>query len=85
MKVLYDKNFRKRSAKLPIKLQDQIGKRIDIFISNQFDPTLNNHPLHGEYENYRSINITGDYRAIYFTKGGVAIFIRIGTHSELFG
>ena len=84
MIVLYDKSFRKGLLKLPPKLQSKVGDKIDIFIKNPFDPILNNHALHGEYENCRSINITSDYRAIYFTKEDVAIFIRIGTHNELY-
>lgn len=34
---------------------------------------------------YRSINITGDYRAIYEVKDGIAYFISVGTHHELYG
>lgn len=84
MIVLYDKAFRKGLSKLSQKLQSKVSNRIDIFIKDQLDPILNNHPLHGEYEGCNSINITGDYRAIYYLKGDTAIFIRIGTHTELY-
>ena len=52
---------------------------------NPYDSILHNHPLTGGYEGFRSINVTGDYRAIYVMDGDVAVFIAIGTHSELFG
>lgn len=84
MIVLYDKNFRKGLSKLSGKIQSKVDSRIDIFLKDPFDPILKNHPLHGEYESCNSINITGDYRAIYYLKGETAIFIRIGTHTELY-
>ena len=31
------------------------------------------------------INVTGDYRAIYYAHGNTCIFIRIGTHPQLYG
>ena len=85
MIVLYDKTFRKGLSKLPRNLKSKVENRITIFIRDQFDSLLNNHQLHGEYDGCNSINITVDYRAIYFVKADTAIFIRIGTHSELFG
>ena len=77
-------SFSKNYKKLTAKLKSKFKERRDLFLVNTFHPLLSNHELHGEYEGCRSINITGDYRAIYFTKGNMVIFIRIGTHSELF-
>ena len=52
------------------------------------DPTvseLNNHALHGEYLGYRSINITGDLRAVYEIQDEKAVkFLFIDTHSNLY-
>ncbi|PIP31366.1 hypothetical protein COX24_04015 [bacterium (Candidatus Gribaldobacteria) CG23_combo_of_CG06-09_8_20_14_all_37_87_8] len=46
---------------------------------------LNNHPLRGNYVDYRSINITGDLRAVFkLINENEAIFVRVGTHSELY-
>ena len=49
-----------------------------------FHPLLNNHSLGGEYNGCRSINITGDIRAIFYVKTDVVVFINIGSHPELY-
>ena len=79
------KVFAKQYKKLSLRVRQKFNERLRVFETDPFDKILNNHSLHGEYEGYRSINITGDYRAIYFIDKAVAVFIRIGTHSELFG
>ncbi len=41
--------------------------------------------LHGPFEGYWSINISGNIRAIYKADdNNEIVFIRIGTHSELY-
>ena len=86
MNAYTHRKFDKRYVKLPKKLQEQFKERRDIFLANPFDPLLENHQLHGEYTGCRSINITGDYRAIYYhERADVVRFFAIGTHHELFG
>ncbi|MDB5245379.1 MAG: hypothetical protein JWN90_484 [Parcubacteria group bacterium] len=86
MKVLYEKRFEKQYLKLSRDLQDKADIRIRLFAHNPFDPILGNHPLHGKYQEHRSINITGDYRAVYrMLKRDIAVFVTLGTHSELYG
>jgi len=46
---------------------------------------LRDHQLKGKYKQYRSINITGDYRALYLLRGDEAIFDVVDTHSQLYG
>ncbi len=54
-------------------------------MSDPFHPLLNNHPLAGRWTGYRSINITGDYRAIYeLIEEDLAYFVTIDTHSNLY-
>lgn len=84
MKQEYHKNFRKHFDKLPQKIQDKFEGRLTLFLTDQFHPLLNNHSLSGEYEGCRSINITGDIRAIFYVKNDVVIFINIGSHPELY-
>ena len=84
MEPIYHRNFKKQLQKLPVKTQDKFEDRIELFLKNQFHPLLNNHSLTGEYTGCRSINITGDIRAIFFTKPDTVIFIDIGSHSELY-
>ncbi|PIR46988.1 MAG: hypothetical protein COV07_01480 [Candidatus Vogelbacteria bacterium CG10_big_fil_rev_8_21_14_0_10_45_14] len=71
--------------KYPKSLREKIKDRIKLFVKNPFDPILNNHPLKGKLAEYRSINIGGDYRAIFFEpERGVAVFVDVGTHSKLY-
>jgi len=78
----FDKNF----SKLPKKIQGKFYWRMEVFKKDISDKSLNNHKLSGEYEGCNSINITGNYRAIYTVSNKeVYIFITIGTHPELYG
>ena len=86
MIVSYSKKFQKCYKKLHLKLQDQFKQRRNMFLGDPFALILNNHPLHHPYAGCQSINVTGDYRAIYYyEKQDVIRFIAIGTHHELFG
>mgnify|MGYP001562235093 FL=1 len=84
MQYSSSKKFDKRFAKLTQKIREQFIESVKIFQQNPFDPKLNNHSVHYPYDGCRSINITGDVRAIYEPKGYLAFFIRIGSHSELY-
>ena len=80
------KGFRKSYEKLAEKLQRHYRARIDLFVSDPFHPLLNNRQLQAEYAGCRSLNITGNYRAIFYYESYDTVrFIAIGTHSELFG
>ena len=85
MEIILRSSFVKAYNKLSRKLCEKVDERLLLFIKKPYAYVLHNHELHGEYSGSRSINITGDYRAIFFIQEDIAIFIRIGTHSELFG
>jgi len=86
MKYQFHDNFKKAYFKLPKKIKKSVDSRFMLFAKSPFEISLNNHPLLGEYKGYRSINITGNYRAIYKElRGDEVIFVKIGTHSELYG
>ncbi len=84
MEIRFHKNFKKRFKKVPLKIQEQFYERLDIFLQDKFDKTLNNHLVDKAYPSCSSINVTGDYRAIFEDQGGVVVFITIGTHSDLY-
>lgn len=85
MIIKLHKSFDKLYKKLNKKEKDKIKERLYLFIDNPFDPTLNNHPLRGKYTDYRSINITGDLRAIYKQiSENECIFVAIGNHNNLY-
>lgn len=85
MKIRLHKNFGKQYKKLKTNEQKKLQERLAIFLDNPFSPLLNNHPLKGDYLNYRSINITGDLRAIYkICDENECLFVTIDSHSNLY-
>jgi addiction module RelE/StbE family toxin len=85
MNIDYSSSFKKRYKKLSKKIQDKFDERILVFEKDENDYILKNHKLHGEYNGYRSINITSDIRAIYrIVSDQNYYFVAIGTHSELY-
>mgnify|MGYP001596140253 CR=1 FL=1 len=85
MEIGYSNSFRKKYKKLPVKVQDKFNAKLILFLEDPFNPLLNNHSVHYPYDGCRSINITGDLRAIYELKEkGLAHFLTIGSHNELY-
>lgn len=84
MQISYSKNFIKQAKKLSPELRKKLQERIGVFCDNPLYPLLRNHMLKGKYKQYRSIDITGDVRALYLQKENEAIFDTIGTHSQLY-
>jgi addiction module RelE/StbE family toxin len=78
------KSFKKQFKKLPVKVREQFRERANLFVENRFDSRLNNHSVEKAYPGCRSINISGDYRAIFKQQEDIVTFLKIGTHSELY-
>ncbi len=71
---------------MPEKIKRRFQKRVMVFSRDPFDPSLHNHPLGGAFAGYRSIDVTGDIRAIYTALDEHTVeFAFIGTHHELYG
>jgi len=86
MKVVFHKNFLKDYARLGAQTKESFEKRLELFYANPYDVKLSNHPLKGKWFGYRSINITGDLRAVYKEiNDQEVIFIALGSHSHLYG
>lgn len=86
MQFSSSKGFKKKFKKLPAKIKQQFEQKIIIFPVDEYQSVLNNHRLSGEYGDYQSINVTGDYRAIYKKLDqDTVLFVDIGTHSQLYG
>lgn len=86
MKVIFHKRFTKDYNRLDLKIHRAFEKHLQIFYTNPYQAKLNNHPLKGKWQGYRSINISGDFRAVYkLVSEEEAIFITIGSHSQLYG
>ena len=85
MKIELHRNFLKAYSKQPKKIQEKFKEKRNLFIVDMFHPLLNNHSLGREYEGCRSINVTGDIRAVFYVKqNSDVVFIDIGSHSELY-
>lgn len=86
MRIEYAKRFQKKIKKVPAEIRLAFIQRAKIFEKGPFHTLLNNHALYGEYQGYRSINITGDWRAIFREYGNYALvsFETLGTHSQLY-
>lgn len=85
MRIQFHRNFEKQYQRLPTKVKDKFLEKVEIFLQDEFNPLLNNHALKGKYFGYRSLNVTGDFRAIYKRKSSQkAIFIAIDKHSHLY-
>lgn len=85
MNLTFHRQFRKHLEKLNRKQQQRVQERLHIFLDDPFHPLLNNHPLKGKYLDYRSINITGDLRAVYKSVSeDECIFVALDTHGNLY-
>ena len=84
MEIKYNSRFSKQYAKSNNKVKTAFNSRLKLFLQNPHQPLLRNHALTGSYKGYRSINVTGDWRAIYSEKNGIIIFEALGTHSQLY-
>ena len=84
MKICFHKNFDKQYKKLTQQQKTRTKKRLGFFLKNPYNEKLSNHALRGKYLDYRSINITGDIRAIYkYINEQKCIFVAIVKHSQL--
>ena len=85
MKILFSKTFTKQYKKLPLKIQKKVREQTNLFRKDPRNPQLNIHKLYGNKKYFVSMNVTGDYRALFVrVNRRTVIFSRIGTHSQLY-
>ncbi len=83
--IEFTKSFTKQFKKLRNNQQERFYERLELFKKNPQDRVLRDHALNGKYKGYRSIDVEGDLRALYYVKGDViVVFAIIGTHSQLY-
>ena len=88
-RIDYAKKFLKQLKKAPLEIKIAFRKRLEFFLENPFHPILDSHGLTGQYSGFRSINVTGDWRAIFSEQkdeagGKIVTFAVFGTHSQLY-
>jgi addiction module RelE/StbE family toxin len=84
MEIKFSAKFQKQYNKAGEKIKKAFNKRLLLFQQDQLNPILRNHVLTGNYKDYRSINITGDWRALFSQEDGIITFEMFGTHSLLY-
>ena len=78
------KNFI-RQYKKQRAIREQVDERLALFRANPFERILNNHPLSGNRKGQWTINITGDWRAVYvFKDKDTVVFMDLDTHGNLY-
>lgn len=83
--IEFSKTFEKQLKNLKASQKDRFYERLMLFEQDPYDRTLRNHALKGKWVGYRSIDIAGDLRALYYVDGEkIVIFAFIGTHSQLY-
>ena len=86
MRVDRTSQFKKSFKKADRKIQVATIKRLVLFAHATHHPLLNTHSLTGKWRGYYSINVTGDWRAIFrYSTDETVLFVELGTHSQLFG
>ncbi len=85
MRIDFHRNFDQRFSKLSKRQKEQFKLRLVEFIQDRYKPELNNHGLKGKYKGYRSINVTGDIRAVFMPHDENHVeFVHIGSHNQLY-
>lgn len=85
MRYIFKKRFAKKRGTLPEKIRAALDTRLRLFAHDPFNPLLNNHALGGKYTNHRSINVTGDFRAVFrHITDDLVEFVIVDTHSNLY-
>ena len=85
--LIYSKNFQKQYDKLRRNEQARVQACLELFLINPDSPSLGRHALKGKYQGSYSINAGGDLRLHYYEEGDhiTFVFVRVGTHSQLYG
>lgn len=85
MNVIFHRRFDKMASKLPPKVKQKMVERIMLFSEDPLNEVLRVHALYTPYKGSYSIDISGDYRAVYeLIDDQTALFSHIGTHSQLY-
>lgn len=76
--------FNKLITRAPTNIKLAFREAFDLFLENPNHPALRNHPLRGKYAGFRSVDVTGDWRALYREEPELIKFVAIGTHKQLY-
>jgi mRNA interferase YafQ len=81
------KQFKKdlKKVNLTDKQFEKFIKYISLLLEEKsLPPEAKDHPLVGEWKDFREFHLGGDLLVIYKIEGKSLILVRIGTHNQLF-
>jgi len=87
LKLVHRKKFEREAKKAHIRGLDleKLKKIVEKLANGEkLDPKHRDHPLKGEFANYRECHITPDGLLVYKKTETELILVRTGTHSDLF-
>jgi addiction module RelE/StbE family toxin len=89
MEIRYATRFRGQYRKADKEVREAFSQTLELFVVEPNHPLLRNHALKEKFAGYRSIDVTGDWRAVFKeAKVGertVITFHLLGTHDTLYG
>ncbi len=86
MVIFQSSRFNKKVRKLSPKIYRALSERTALFTADPHNSLLDNHALRGEWEGYRSFNVTGDWRVIFEEVGADTVLLTdVDTHHNLYG
>lgn len=89
MEVSFSKSFKKAFEKRvkSFETKTEFWVRVELFISDPFDPKLKTHKLSGKLKNLWSFSVENDVRVVFFftdDKPKKAVFVDLGSHNEVY-
>lgn len=87
-RIEFSNRFNKERRACSLEIRVAFREALELFLDHPYHPQLRNHQLQRDLSTYRSIDVTGDVRAIFKERRigdqVIIIFHRIGTHEELY-
>ena len=85
----YTKAFRKDWGRLSRAGRVDLNRLKEVMLlliagDGPLGPEWRDHPLRGEWSDHRECHVGGDFLLIYHMTDDVVLFVRAGTHAELF-
>lgn len=89
LRIEYSALFIKQLKQAPLEIKIAFKEARELFSDNPDNPALRNHALTEKFADFRSVDVTKDYRALFKIQVGknqtVITFHILGTHIQLYG
>ena len=87
IEVVFSSSFKRAFKKISKNkiIEKKFWEKLEVFIEDPFDKSLRTHKLSGKLQGLWSYTVGYDLRVIFYFKDKThAVFIDIGTHSEVY-